>query len=88
MHKERSRPCKQQLASSPKSIRLLSETVRKKLNLSAGDIITFEIDADTVTLRKAKPVDLEFSNALVPALSEWESQHDEEAYRDNNGSRR
>ena len=58
------------------------EAVRKKLNLGAGDMIAFEIDADTIILRKARPIDIEYSNALVPTLSEWESQNDEEAYND------
>jgi len=56
--------------------------VRKKLKLNAGDVITFEIEKETVKLRKARPFDLEFSSALVPILSEWESQNDEEAYND------
>lgn len=58
------------------------EAVRKKLNLNAGDIIAFEIDNDTIKLRKARPIDIEFSNALVPTLNEWNSQYDEEAYGD------
>ncbi|MBL7211308.1 MAG: type II toxin-antitoxin system PrlF family antitoxin [Desulfobacteraceae bacterium] len=56
--------------------------VRKKLKLNAGDVITFEIEKETVKLRKARPLDLEFSSALVSTLSEWESQNDEEAYND------
>jgi antitoxin PrlF len=58
------------------------EAVRKKLNLNAGDTIAFEIDNNEIKVRKAKPIDLEFANALVPTLSEWESQNDEEAYND------
>lgn len=58
------------------------EIVRKKLKLNAGDVIAFEIENDTIKLRKARPVDIEFSSALVPTLSEWESQNDEEAYND------
>jgi antitoxin PrlF len=58
------------------------EPVRRKLNLNAGDVIAFEIEDDTVKLRKARPIDIEFSNALIPTLSEWESQNDEEAYND------
>ena len=56
--------------------------VRKKLKLNAGDVIAFEIENDIIKLRKAKPIDIEFSSALVPTLSEWESQNDEEAYND------
>jgi AbrB family looped-hinge helix DNA binding protein len=58
------------------------EPVRKKLNLNAGDVIAFEIEDDTIRLRKARPVDIEFNNALIPTLSEWDSQNDEEAYSD------
>ncbi len=58
------------------------EVVRKKLKLNAGDVIAFEIENETVKLRKARPVDIEFSSALVPTLSEWVSQNDEEAYND------
>ena len=58
------------------------QAVRKKLNLSAGDAIAFEIDDDIIKLRKARPIDLEFTSALTPTLSEWESQNDEEAYND------
>ena len=58
------------------------EAVRKQLNLNAGDIIAFEIDKDIIKLRKARPIDIEFSSALVPTLTEWKSQNDEEAYSD------
>jgi AbrB family looped-hinge helix DNA binding protein len=58
------------------------EPVRKKLNLNAGDVIAFEIEDDIIKLRKARPIDIEFSNALIPTLSEWESPNDEEAYSD------
>ena len=56
------------------------QAVRKILDLNAGDIIAFEIDNDTIKLRKARPIDIEFFNALVPTLNEWNSENDEEAY--------
>lgn len=56
--------------------------IREKLHLAAGDAVAFEIDNDLITLRKAQPMDIEFSSALVPTLNEWESENDEEAYRD------
>jgi AbrB family looped-hinge helix DNA binding protein len=58
------------------------EAVRKILGLNAGDSIAFEIDKDIIKLRKASPIDIEFMNALVPTLNEWNSQNDEEAYND------
>ena len=58
-------------------------TVRKKLNLKAGDTIIFEESAaGSVCLRKAEPLDLEFLSALEKTLSEWNSENDEQAYRD------
>lgn len=56
------------------------KAVRKKLNLNAGDIIAFEIDRDSIKIRKATPMDVEFFNALVPTLNEWNTANDEEAY--------
>ncbi len=70
-----SRLTKKYQATVPKS-------VRKKLNLGAGDVIAFEFDNDIIKLKKARPIDIEFSKALVPTLSEWASQNDEEAYHD------
>jgi len=58
------------------------EPVRKKLELKAGDVIAFDIESDFIKLRKARPIDIEFSSALVPTLSEWESKNDEDAYND------
>jgi len=58
------------------------EVVRSKLKLKAGDVIAFEIDNEIIKIRKAQPIDIEFSSALVPTLTEWESQNDEEAYND------
>jgi len=58
------------------------KVVRSKLELKAGDVIAFEIDNEIIRIRKARPIDIEFSSALVPTLSEWESQNDEEAYND------
>ena len=58
------------------------KTVRKKLELKAGDVIAFDIENDFIKLRKARPIDIEFSSALVPTLSEWKSKNDEEAYND------
>jgi AbrB family looped-hinge helix DNA binding protein len=60
----------------------IPEAVRKKLNLNAGDAIAFEIDNNEIKIRKARPIDLEFTSAFAPTLSEWDSIHDEEAYND------
>ena len=57
--------------------------VRKRLNLKAGDTVVFEgSDSGPVFVRKVEPLDLEFLAALETTLSEWNSENDDEAYRD------
>lgn len=56
--------------------------VRNLLHLKAHDQIAYEItDDNQVILRKATPFDLEYLQALQYTLSEWESQEDEQAYK-------
>jgi len=56
--------------------------VRKALNLKAGEVIAFEIENGVVRLHKATPMDLVFAGALEDTLEEWNSEADNEAYRD------
>jgi len=57
--------------------------VRETLDLSAGDMLAFEVsDSGAVTLRKWTPIDMEFARALEPTLAEWATDEDDEAYRE------
>lgn len=60
----------------------IPEPVRRLLHLEAGDAIAFDIEGGDIHLRKARPVDLAFTQSLEGTLSEWVSEADEEAYRD------
>jgi AbrB family looped-hinge helix DNA binding protein len=60
----------------------IPEPVRKVLHLKAGDAIAFDIEDNQIRIRKARPLDLSFAQALEGTLNEWESAADEEAYRD------
>lgn len=60
----------------------IPEPVRKVLRLKAGDAIAFDIEDSQIRIRKARPIDLAFAQALEDTLSEWETDADEEAYRD------
>jgi len=60
----------------------LPEPVLEALNLREGDAIVFEIDQAGVHLRKAPPIDRDFTKALQGTLSEWNSAADDEAYAD------
>ncbi len=60
----------------------IPQAVREKLDLHAGDVVAFEIENETVVVRKARAIDTAFAQAVGETLSEWASAHDEEAYRD------
>ena len=57
-------------------------SVRKVLQLRAGDMVGFEIDGNEVRLRRATPLDLAFTQALQGTLTEWSSQADDRAFKD------
>ena len=54
--------------------------IREKLNLKAGDTIAFHVEGEEVILRKATPLDLAYLESLETTLSEWNSEHDDDAY--------
>jgi len=60
----------------------IPEPVRRLLQLEAGDAIAFDIDGNSIQLRKAKPIDIAFCKALESTLSEWDTGADEDAYSD------
>ncbi|MBL4743085.1 MAG: type II toxin-antitoxin system PrlF family antitoxin [Cycloclasticus sp.] len=60
----------------------IPEPVRKLLHLKMGDEIAFDIENDGVHLRRARPVDIAFTQSLENTLSEWTTENDEEAYHD------
>jgi antitoxin PrlF len=57
-------------------------SVRKVLQLKAGDMVGFEIEGNEVRLLRATPLDLAFTQALEGTLSEWSSAQDDRAFRD------
>lgn len=59
----------------------IPSSVREKLGLHSGDRISFEIDNDTVVLKKLPRADYEYLKSLEDNLSsEWSSEEDNEAY--------
>ena len=57
-------------------------TIREVLGLKQGDQVAFEVDNGKVHIRKVQPIDIEYLSALTSTLDEWNSNEDEEAYRD------
>ena len=59
----------------------IPKEVRELLLLKKGDEVVFEIDDGQVLIRKATPLDLEYLSSIESTLSEWNSENDEDAYR-------
>ena len=60
----------------------IPEPVRRLLHLNAGDAIAFDIEGTEIHLRKARSTDLAFTQSLEGTMGEWNSEADEEAYRE------
>jgi antitoxin PrlF len=57
-------------------------SVRKVLQLKAGDMVGFEIEGNEVRLRRATPLEMAFMQALEGTLAEWPSEQDDRAFKD------
>ena len=61
----------------------IPQDIRATLKLKAGDQVIFEITRDKqVMIKKAMPTDIAYLRALESTLTEWNSDNDEEDYRD------
>ncbi len=60
----------------------IPKEIRKHLHLESGDEILYELlPDDTVLVRKTSPLDLDYLGALNSTMNEWESDQDEQAYK-------
>jgi antitoxin PrlF len=60
----------------------IPKKVREALGLQKGDSVIFEIEGDSISLRRATTLDLQYLQAIESTMSEWLSDNDDEAYRD------
>lgn len=59
------------------------QAVRTALGVGPGDLLAWEIGPDgTATVRRVRPLDVEYLRALQDTLGEWSGEADEAAYRD------
>ncbi|MDZ7621674.1 MAG: type II toxin-antitoxin system PrlF family antitoxin [Candidatus Competibacteraceae bacterium] len=57
--------------------------IRALLEIGPGDLIAWEVEKDgRVAVRRVRPLDLDYLQAIQSTLGEWESTEDEAAYRD------
>ena len=58
----------------------IPKAVRDALALKRGDVLSWELDGQSVRLRVVAPVDLDFLRGVEASLSEWASDADEAAF--------
>ena len=56
------------------------KAVRDALGLKRGDVLSWELDDQSVRLRVVSPVDLGYLRGVESGLSEWASDADEVAF--------
>ena len=55
--------------------------IREKLGVRAGDTLIYEIEGNTVKVRRAEPFDLAWHGAVSSTVAkEWDSAFDHENY--------
>lgn len=60
----------------------IPKEIRKHLHLESGDQILYELlPDDTVVVRKTTPLDLDYLHSINKTMNEWESDEDEQAYK-------
>lgn len=60
----------------------LPKSVREALDLRPGDMVVYELEDESVRLKRMEPFDAAFHVALSGTLEEWTSKADEEAFGD------
>ena len=60
----------------------IPKKVRQAARLAEGDVVTFVVEGETVTLRKLPSNDEAYLRGVQETLSEWNSAEDENAWRD------
>jgi AbrB family looped-hinge helix DNA binding protein len=60
----------------------IPKQVRERLGVQPGDLISYEMEGDVVTIQRSEPFDVAFHSAVSVTLDEWTTKEDEEAFRD------
>jgi len=60
----------------------LPKKIRESLGLGPGDLIAYELDNGTVSIRRLESFDAPFHSALSDTLDEWNTPEDDKAFRD------
>jgi antitoxin PrlF len=56
--------------------------LRKAIGIEPGDILAYELEGDSLKLKRVDPFDVNYLAAIGETLEEWNSPEDEEAFND------
>lgn len=56
--------------------------IRKAIGIEPGDMVAYEVQGDSVTVKRIEPFDIAYHTAISETLEEWSSLEDEEAFND------
>ena len=60
----------------------IPKAVRDALRLKRGDLVSWELEDESVRLRVVSPIDLGYLRGVQVGLTEWGSDEDEVAFAD------
>ncbi len=60
----------------------IPKEIRDKLGVRPGDSLLYEVEENSVRVRKAEPFDLAWHRAIAPTVAEWDSVYDHENFDD------
>ena len=60
----------------------IPKAVRDALGLKRGDLVSWELEDESVRLRVVSPIDLGYLSGVQVGLTEWGSDEDEVAFAD------
>ncbi len=60
----------------------IPKAVREALGLKRGDLVSWELEEESVRLRVVSPIDLGYLRGVQAGLAEWGSDEDEVAFAD------
>ncbi len=60
----------------------IPKNIRESLRAHPGDLLEYEVQGNTVLVKKVEAFDAAFHTALADTVNEWNSSEDDQAFRD------
>ena len=56
--------------------------LRRAIGIEPGDMVAYELQGESIKLKRVEPFDAAYHVAVAETLGEWSSLEDEEAFND------